>query len=215
MHCGANLDDRANNSLASVDTALDRAADRAQVVELYAHNPGVTVPIATLEHVLAGARDRGLPFVTYAEFAAGHPGGAGIALSFDDHFVEAWSELRPLLAEYGARATFFVSRYHRLSEDLHRQLQELAGDGHDVAAHSVLHLRGPDYVEDHGLAAYLKDEVLPSIQILRDEGFTVTSFAYPFGARTSELDDAILEHVPVVRSVAFSYYGSVQSPCPH
>jgi hypothetical protein len=215
VHCGADLDTKANNSLDSVDTALDRAVDRGEVVELYAHNPGKTVPVSTIEHVLAGARDRGLPFVTYADFAAGGGTGPGIALSFDDTFIAAWSELRPMFTAYHARVTFFVSRYGALAPELHDQLHQLAADGHEIAAHTVLHLRGPDYVEQHGVAAYLRDEVLPSIQILRDEGFEVTSFAYPFGARTDETDDAILAHVPIIRSVAFSYYGSVQSPCPH
>lgn len=215
MHCAADLDTRANNSLDSVDTALDRAADRGQVVELYAHNPGTTVPVSTIEHVLAGAHDRGLRFVTYAELAAGGVTGPGIALSFDDTFIAAWSELRPMFTAYGARVTFFVSRYGVLSPALHAQLHELAGDGHEVAAHTVLHQRGPDYVEQYGLAAYLAEEVLPSIQVLRDEGFEVTSFAYPFGARTAETDDAILAHVPIIRSVAFSYHGAVASPCPH
>ena len=168
--------------------------------------------MAKLEAVLAGARDRGLPFVTYAELASGTVTGPGIALAFDDHFIDTWIDLRPLLLTYGARVTFFVSRYRELDADA---LHELAADGHDIAAHSVLHLSAPLYVEQHGLAAYMVDEVLPSIDRLRAEGFEVTSFAYPFGARTSELDEAILEHVPIVRSVAFAYYGTVQSPCPN
>jgi Polysaccharide deacetylase len=215
VHCGANLDERSHNSLPSVEGGLDRAAERGEVIELYTHNPGVSVPISKIEDVLAGARDRGLPFYTYADFAAGGVTGPGIALSFDDTFIQAWTDLRPLLTSYGARVTFFVSRYAGVDAEFHDQLRELAGDGHDIAAHTVLHLRGPQYVEQHGLGAYMNDEVMPSIEILQDEGFNVTSFAYPFGARTSEMDEAILAHVPIVRSVAFSYYGTVESPCPN
>src|SRR5439155_3191160 len=116
---------------------------------------------------------------------------------------------------YGAHVTFFVSRYIALEDYQHGQLHDLAADGHDIAAHTVLHLNAPLYVEDHGVAAYLDDEALPSIDVLRSDGFDVTSFAYPFGARTGELDDALLEHIPIVRSVAFAYYGTVQSPCPN
>ncbi|MEJ7599620.1 MAG: hypothetical protein WKG01_17060 [Kofleriaceae bacterium] len=60
----------------------------------------------------------------------------------------------------------------------------------------------------------MADEALPSIQVLRDDGYTVTSFAYPYGARTSELDDALLKHVPLLRSVSFSLEGAID-PCPH
>ena len=214
VHCAVNLDASAGNSHASIDTGLDRAAERGEVVELYAHHPGETVAVADLEYVLAGARARGLPFVTYADFAAGAGTGPGLALSFDDTWVVEWAELLPLFEQYGARATFFVSRYAHLGDERHRLLHVLADAGNDIEAHTVDHYRAPEYVEDHGLDDYIDNEVLPSIQVLRDAGFPVAAFAYPFGARTSELDDAILKHVPILRSVAFSHGAPVASPCP-
>jgi peptidoglycan/xylan/chitin deacetylase (PgdA/CDA1 family) len=213
VHCAVNLDSTANNSLESIDTGLDRARDRGEVVELYAHHPGVTVPVDKLEHVLAGAHDRGLGFVTYADFARGSYASPGLALSFDDTFVDAWLALQPMFERYGARATFFVSRYAALGDDQHAGLRELAAAGHDIEPHTVHHVRGPDYVERNGIDAYLRDELDPSIAVLRDDGFEISAFAYPFGARTGELDHAIGKRVPVIRSVAFSY-PFVPSPCP-
>ena len=72
----------------------------------------------------------------------------------------------------------------------------------------------PEYVEEHGLNAYVREEVDPSIQVLRDEGFAVEAFAYPFGAGTDELDRAIAKRVPVLRSIAFTY-AIVGDRCPH
>jgi len=213
VHCGVNLDTKSKVSFESIDSGLDRARDRGEVIELYTHHPGVSVPIDKIEHVVAGARDRGLAFVTYADFAHGGGTGPGLALSFDDAFVDAWVELRPLFQQYQARVTFFVSRYRFLSDEQRAGLQLLAADGHAIEAHSVLHLDAPDYVDQYGLDAYLRDELDPSIEVLRDEGFEVDAFAYPFGARTGELDDAIAKRVPVIRSVAFSYT-VIQSPCP-
>ena len=40
---------------------------------------------------------------------------------------------------------------------------------------------------------------MPSIRLLRDAGYPVTSFAFPFGASTRELEAALLEHVDRVR----------------
>jgi len=214
VHCAVNLDDKAGNGLATLDDALDRAAGRGEVVELYAHSPGVSVPMEKLAHVLAGAAARGLAFYTYADFAAGRALAPGIALSFDDANVPSWFEARPLLQQYGARVTFFVSRYYAIYDERRAQLRTLADDGHEIGAHSVMHERAPSYVEEHGLGAYVDDEALPSIQVLRDAGYPVTSFAYPFGARTAELDDALLEHVSILRSVAFSLEGAID-PCPH
>jgi hypothetical protein len=213
VHCSINLDTSANNQIASIASGLNRARDRNEVVELYAHSPGRTVPMEKIAYVLEGAYDRGLGFVTYADFARGDHASPGLALSFDDTSVDAWLEMRPLLERYGARVTFFVSRYHTFSEAQLAGLKVLAADGHDIEPHSVGHFRAPEYVENHGLAAYLREEIDPSIAALRADGYEVHAFAYPFGARTSELDDAIARRVPVLRSVAFSYT-LVQDPCP-
>jgi hypothetical protein len=211
VHCAANLDDSAGLGLSEIDRALDRARDRSEIVELYAHQPGDTVAFATLEHVLAGAVARGLPFVTYGELSTAS--GAGIALSFDDAGVASWIEARPMLAMYGARVTFFVTRYHAIEQVRRDQIGELATDGHEIAAHSAEHVDAPRYVDEHGLAAYLAEQAVPSIERLVADGHVVTSYAYPFGARTGELDDALAAHVGVIRSVAFPV-GGVASPCP-
>ncbi len=213
VHCGVNLDTSANATDASIDRGLDRAAARGETLELYTHDPGTSVPIARIERVLAGARERGLRFVTYADFAHDTAVGPGLALSFDDTFVDAWTALRPLFASSGARVTFFVSRFAELDPAQVAELHQLAADGHDIEAHSISHQNAPDYVEAHGLQPYLDDELDPSIAILRAEGFEVPAFAYPFGARTAELDAAIGRRVSVIRSVDYTY-SVIQSPCP-
>jgi peptidoglycan/xylan/chitin deacetylase (PgdA/CDA1 family) len=164
--------------------------------------------------VLAGARDRGLAFITYDDFARGDVASPGLALSFDDTSVQAWVDLIPLFARYGARVTFFVSRYVALDDADHALLHQLADAGHAIEAHTVLHLHAPDYVAHHGLATYLEDEVVPSIDALRTDGFDVAAFAYPFGERTEEIDRAILDYVPVLRSVSYTW-SPIESPCPH
>lgn len=213
VHCAVNLDSSAGVDVASVEGALDRAVERREVLELYAHRPGITVPLDKIERVLSGANARGLPFVTYREFAAGGGTGAGLALSFDDSGIDTWMAARPLFQQYAARVTFFVSRYGGVGDEARAQLRELASDGHEIAAHTVNHLNAPQYVEEYGMAAYLADEALPSIEILRRDGYEVTSFAYPFGARTGELDDELAAHTPVLRSVEFPISGGF-SPCP-
>ena len=216
VHCAVNLDDSARNGLASIDGALDRAAERGEVVELYAHDPGRTVPVDKIEHVLAGAAARGLPFVTYRDFAGGNVTGPGLALSFDDTYVYHWFDAEELLARYDARVTFFISQFRDLGDERVGLLHQLADAGHDIEAHSVRHEKAPLYVEERGVAAYLAEEAVPSIDALAAAGFAApVAYAYPYGARTDELDEALLEHVPVLRSVVFSYEGVARSPCPH
>jgi hypothetical protein len=213
VHCAVNLDSSANTSLDSIDSGLDRAVDRHEVIELYAHHPGVTVPVSTIEYVLAGAQQRGLAFETYSDLANDIYTPPALVLSFDDTSVDAWVDTLPLFAKYNARVTFFISRYRFMDDQSHTELHMLADAGHDIEPHTVTHQRGPEYVEANGMDAYLSDEIDPSIAALVDEGFTITSFAYPFGARTDETDHALLTRVKLLRSVAFTYEG-VASPCP-
>jgi hypothetical protein len=214
VHCAVDLDSRGGVDTASIDSGLDRAVARNEVIELYAHHPGETVPLATLEHVLAGAQQRGLAFNTYADFAAGTSQAPGIALSFDDTSILAWLQTLPLFQQYSARVTFFVSRYRFLNDTEREWVTEIAAAGHDIEAHSVLHMRAPNYVRDNGLQAYVDNEFQASIDDLRADGYPIAAYAYPFGARTDELDQALLAHVTVLRSVAFTY-PEVSSPCPY
>ncbi len=217
VHCAIDIDSYARIGNASIDTGLDRARDRGEVLELYNHGPDVTISTDVIEHVLAGAQRRGLAFVTYADMAKGlRPAGGGLAYSFDDAYVKPWVAQRELFTRYGARITFFVSYWAQMDEADKASLHDLANDGHDIEAHSVRHYRGPVYVEQNGLSAYLEQEVQPSIDVLDHDGFPpVSAFAYPYGARTEETDRAILDRVDIVRSVAYTWDSPATDPCPN
>ena len=106
-------------------------------------------------------------------------------------------------------------RFDLLQQDQVAELHQFATDGDAVEAHSARHLRAPDYVTEHGLQAYLDNEALPSINNLVSAGFHPTSYAYPFGARSDELDAGLLQlpHVERLRSIDFVVGGMVSSPC--
>lgn len=216
MHCAVNLDIATGSAVGirNVLAGLDRAQQRGEIIELFAHRPGITVGWAALEAVIAGAAQRDLRFFTYAELLQ-QPRQAGIALSFDDAAIDTWYEARTLFQRYGARATFFVTRYAEWSDRERGLLRELANEGHGVEPHGRFHLNSPQYVEERGLRAYMRDEVMPSIDALLGDGYQPTTYAYPFGARTSETDEAILDVLPKVRSVTFSFDGPLAyHPCP-
>ncbi len=215
VYCAAAIDAVGGNELPSIRAGLARAVARGETIHLYTHTPGVTVPWDKLEAVLAEVQAQQLPYVTYAELAAGATPGAAVALSVDDSAIDSWTAARPLFATYGARVTFFVTRYPQFSAAGKAQLRALAADGHDIEAHTLAHFRAPDYVADRGLRAWLDDDAVPSLDVLRADGYAPVAFAYPFGDRTGETDAAILEHAAVVRSVAFSIDAvAVTDPCP-
>lgn len=216
--CGVSIDDGLSRGfvpdLDNLREGMERARTRGEVLILYAHEPGGGLSVDRLESVLALVAELGLPFLTFDELH-GSPRGAGVALTFDDAHIDQWHEQRALLAAYGARVTFFVTRFHRLSTRRLDMLRDLRADGHAIESHGLNHLHAPDYVEEYGLHAYIDDEVLPSLIVMRREGFTPTTFAYPFGARTSEIDHAVLEHVALVRSISWTIRSPlIADPCP-
>ncbi len=187
---------------------LHQATDQRSVAMVYAHIPDVTVSLETIARVLSVAHDDGLAFYSFADLAKGGPAKPGLCLSFDDRAIDQWFELRDLLATYGAHVTFFVTEYDQWNDQEKAKLHVLYADGNSVEAHGVHHVNGRTYVEHHGLAAYIADEVQPSIDILTADGFEPVAFAHPYGAHTAEIDAAVLEHIQLVRSIA-------EVPLPH
>jgi hypothetical protein len=215
VHCAVEIDDVAGQSFEAIYAGMDRARDTGEALELLVHIPGVTVSYDRLEAVLAGARDRGLPFLTVHDLLRG-PAMAGVALMYDDWHTKEWVESMPLLEQYGAHVTLYVGRYPGMPTTAHLQLAQLADAGHDIEAHSIAHLRGPTFVEEYGLRSYLDDEVVPSIELLRGDGYEVLSYAYPFGVRTAETDRAILDEGSVEMVRALAKPNELRAnPCPY
>jgi hypothetical protein len=191
IHCAAEIDDSDNIPMTSIMDALDRAAADGSVLELLVHRPGQSMTRDEFATLLQGITDRQLPFLTVKDMLAGPP-RAGVALMFDDAYPDVWLGVEDLLEQHGAHVTLYITWYTRIDQTTRDQIRQLADAGHDIEAHSVNHLRGPNYVEAHGLDAYITDEVIPSFEVLRADGYDPVSYAYPFGMRTDEIDNAVL-----------------------
>jgi hypothetical protein len=194
--------DRDGDKVGDLELGLDEARRRGAIVQLYGHSPDGTVSVARIEGLLAAAADRGMPFVTYQDMAAGTAPGGSLALGFDDAHVDAWHALRPLLDGYRARVTFFVTRFPGLAAEQRAKLHELADDGHAIEYHGTDHKAAAQYVAEHGLDAWLRDEIEPGLAAMRADGFAPAVFAYPFGDRSDETDRALLEQFTIVRGSA-------------
>ncbi len=176
------------------------ARDHRWVTMAHAHVPGTTVSRDALERVFGWADQYHLDYVTFSELVAGAPPRAGLAFAFDDDAVDAWMSVRDILQAHHARVTFFVTRWYLLTDAEKAELATLAADGHDLEAHTVHHGNALDDVQAMGTDGYLANEVLPSMQVLTDAGYHVTSFAYPFGAHDEDLDQVLLQHFDRVRT---------------
>ena len=152
--------------------------------------------------------------VTITDSGVSH---AGIALTFDDRYIDDWYAIRPILQKYNAHATFFITRPDRLDASQISKLQILQQDGNEIAFHGLNHLDAQEYLKTHTVQEYLDIEIIPGIISLQNKGFTPVSFAYPYGHDDPALTQALQAHFEHIRDTAYSYndmiyyqYGSNQ-----
>lgn len=195
------LDKLSPEALDLVLHRIDTLDDRALV--LYGHMSVDGVTPATIETVLARARDAGVELVTFADLARGGAKRSGVAITFDDLDIDAWYGLRDLLARYDAHVTFFVTEYSQWTDDMRQKLHVLAGDGNDIEAHGVNHVNVCVYTATtgNGIDGYIADEVMPSIQILKADGFAPVAFAFPGGSMGNAIVDELAPLVPITRGI--------------
>lgn len=210
--CGVGVDGD-DIELPEIEHAMQRALATNRVLLLFAHHPSISIDPRRVIDVLDTAARVGLPFITFPELAT-QRGRAGLSFAFDDNYVDDWMALRDGLR--GRPVTFFVSNWDALSADQISALHELAGDGHAIEAHGMGHRDAMLYVDKHGIAEYVAREIDPLLAAMREAGFAPTTFAYPYGTRTTELDDALLERFQLVRSLTYLDASALaEAPCPY
>ena len=130
---------------------------------------------------------------------------AGIALSFDDRFVQEWAKLRPLLKKYEAHATFYVTQFDSLKPEEIEILLQLQADGHEIGAHGATHARSIDYVWQHSMADYFKNEIEAELEPMKKAGLKVSTFAHPGGQQIWFIDQKLLKnYFCLLRDVALT-----------
>ena len=110
--CGVGVDGD-DITTEQLELAMSRANERSEVLIVFAHQPSKTIAFRRLDALFAGAERIGLPAVTFPELATERRAGPGIALGFDDAFVEDWMAMRDILR--GRPVTFFVSNWNDLT----------------------------------------------------------------------------------------------------
>ncbi|AWK07046.1 polysaccharide deacetylase [Flavobacterium crocinum] len=131
------------------------------------------------------------------------PYKAGVILSFDDAYVDEWAEADSVLKKYKWRATFNVCRIDSIGAPEIKKLLEMQKYGHEIAGHGYHHYNAVKFVQQNGIDAYMKQEIDPMIVSMKKKGFKVTSFAYPYGERSEELDKALSPDFKIIRGRAF------------
>lgn len=117
--------------------------------------------------------------------------GGGIVLSFDDRNFDDWIATLPLFDQYEVKATFFISG--PIDAKALSVSRQLIAHGHAIGAHSVHHLKALDYVREHSMEEYIRDEIDPQLAPWHAAGIPVTSFAFPSSSSDAVTERALLK----------------------
>jgi len=126
-----------------------------------------------------------------------------IAFTFDDSCIEEWFHYKDLFTKYDIKATFFIDRPYLLDSTQINKLKILQKDGHEIACHGYNHLNALNFV--NSINTYITQEVEPAIDILTEQGFEITSFAFPFGKSTPEIEAAVSKYFTSIRKATWNY----------
>ncbi len=126
----------------------------------------------------------------------------GIVFTFDDQYIDEWYNFRDKFNEYNIKATFFINRPQNLTDDQIQKLKQLANDGHEIGCHGLNHRNALDFKDS--INQYYAMDIKPAIEILDSLGFTISSFAYPYGSSTEKIDSLLLQHVPYLRKATWN-----------
>lgn len=119
-----------------------------------------------------------------------------VCLTFDDRNFANWLKVLPLWKKYDAHATFFVSG--AVDDVAVNAMNLLQNDGHSVGLHALHHAKYPNKPD-----SYIEEEILPQLEICRNSGINVRSFAYPYSLRDEESDRKLFEIFDFLRGGAW------------
>ena len=126
----------------------------------------------------------------------------GIALSFDDRFINEWYQLRPVFKKYNAHVTFYITQFDSLSPIEIAQLKTLQQEGHEIGCHGAIHTNSVEYVRNHSMQDYMEVEIYPALRSMKQHGFRPVTFAHPGGTHNEAIDRELLQHFSLLRDVA-------------
>ncbi len=136
---------------------------------------------------------------------SGKPDAGGIAISFDDHFIKEWYQLRPLFQKYNAKATFFITCPDSLNVEEVAMLKQLEKEGHEIGFHGTVHAKSTELMAAGGPKGYIETELEPGLRHMYAAGFKPTSYAHPGGNHNARVDSVLLANgFTILRDVAIS-----------
>ena len=133
----------------------------------------------------------------------------GVALTFDDNYVDRWYAARSIFQKYNAHVTFFVSNFASLDQDQINKLKTLQADGHEIAFHGYNHEDVVQYLQSHTLDQYINNEIIRGVNLMKNEGFNPVDFAYPNGSDDPAATQALQAYFGHIRDTHYDWDDAV------
>lgn len=140
-------------------------------------------------------------------------GPGAIVLTFDDKHISDWYKADSIFSIYNWKATFCVTDYGRITELEKQKLLELHSNGHEIAHHGYKHFNALEYLSDHTIEEYVLNEITPSLDLMQADGIDVTSFVYPGGVRSDELDSVLYNYFSLLRGTTYGQKRPKKQEC--
>lgn len=135
-------------------------------------------------------------------------GNGAVVLTFDDKYVNEWYSADSIFSNYNWKATFCVTSYNTLTENEKLKLRTLQNNGNEIASHGTKHYNAIEYVSNHSMEDYIDYEILPTLNEMKEDGLNITSFVYPGGVRSVELDLTLFDYFSVLRGTTYNKISS-------
>ena len=129
-------------------------------------------------------------------FAA--PKQGAVCFTFDDYHGKNWLKADALFKKYNAHATFFV--VGSITPQKMEVMKKLQAAGHSVGLHSVHHRDAPRFIARYGEKWYWENEVKPQLDVCRENGLNIRSFAYPNNRHDERSDKMMFQHFDYLRA---------------
>ena len=123
----------------------------------------------------------------------------GIALTFDDNYIDDWYRNINFFDSFQVKVTFYVSHYHKLNKEQKEKLRTLMNHGHEIAYHSLHHPDFVKYLQHDCMGKLEEEEIVKGLKMMNQDGFYPTNFAYPYGSHNEVLDNCLQRRFNSVR----------------
>ena len=170
--------------------SIDEIASGAKVLVLNYHQVGnnfiaLCVPTQVFDEQMAYLKDNGYVTITPEELYEGINGNLilperPLIITFDDGYVDNYTNAMPILKKYGMRATIFVVPGFTGVQSNYltwEQLKEMEKNGFNIQSHTLNHRALEELPDDE-----IRAELLNSKKMLEEHlGHSVDFLAYPTG----------------------------------